>query len=155
MKNTPMSYLLALGGFFAAATFIVVSRFYGLLGPVPISVLFVLFGLTVLCVCLGIRVRNRVKDNKIGQDRSQLNPVAAAQFMVIGKASAWTGALFGGVYTGMAIYVVPRMGQLAVAQQEGPVIIIAALGSVALAAAGVWLERSCSVPPPTEGEPVG
>lgn len=155
MKNTPIAYLCALGGFFAAATWIVVSRFYGAMGPVPISVAFTLWGLAILCLLLGIRVKNRIEDNKVGQDRSQLSPVAAAQFMVIGKASAWTGALFGGVYVGMAIYVVPRMSQLVAAQQEAPGIIAAALGGIALSAAGVWLERCCTVPPPADGEPVG
>lgn len=153
MQPTTIASLVATGGFCAAASFIVVSRFYGLLGPVPVTVAITLWAMAVLCVILAYRVKDRIDENRIGMDRSQLNPLSAALFMVIGKASGWTGSIFGGVYLGMAAYVVSQIRQLSAAAEEAPVVIAAALGGMAMSAAGVWLERNCSVPPPTDGEP--
>ncbi|WBT08411.1 DUF3180 domain-containing protein [Corynebacterium sp. SCR221107] len=153
MKTTSIASLIGTWGFCAAASLIVVSSYFGLLSAVPVSVAITLWVMAVLCLILGIRIKSRIEENKIGLDRSQLNPLSAAMFLVIGKASAWTGAIFGGVYTGMGIYVLMQYKQLAAAADEAPVVIAAALGGIAMSVGGAFLERNCSVPPPTDGEP--
>ena len=45
-------------------------------------------------------------------------------------------------------------------KQDGPILVVGAVSGVALSAAGLWLERSCQVPPDDDppaasgGEPV-
>lgn len=143
MKQTSVLRLLGVFLFCALASFILVMRFYGVLPSVPLGVAICLWGMTVLCVLLAVRVRTRIKDDQIGQDRSQLNPVTAAQFLVIGKASAWTGAIFGGGYVSLGIFVLTSH----ISAQDLPIVIASALGGVAMSAAGYWLEKSCTVPP--------
>lgn len=154
MKSTNWVALIGLGVFVAAASLLLVARFYGSMSSVPISVALMLWAMTILCVLLAVRLRGRIRDEKIGQDRSQLNPVTAAEFLIVGKTSAWTGALFGGAYTGMACYVVAKYSELAAAAQDTPVVVAAALGGVGMSAAGYWLEKCCTVPPPPQGEGV-
>lgn len=155
MKKTNIAVLVAIGGFFAAATLILVHGFYGILGPVPISVAIALWTMATLCVILGIVVKDRVEENRVGLDRTQLNPLRAWQYMVFGKTCAFMGAIFGGVYVGFSIYVLPRMSTLVAAEADAPRVAAAALGGIALAVAGLWLENACSVPPPTDLETVG
>lgn len=155
MSRTNLLALAAAAAFCALATLIITWRFYGSLTAVPASGGALMWCLAVVCVIIALRVRDRKKDNRIGLDRSQLNPLRVAQFLVIGKASAWTGAIIGGAYIGMACYVLPMAAKLSAAADDTPTVIFAALGGVALSAAGVWLERTCEVPPPTDAELVG
>ncbi|ADK29580.1 DUF3180 domain-containing protein [Corynebacterium pseudotuberculosis] len=143
MKQTSILGLVGVFLFCVIASFILVMRFYGVMSSVPFGVALCLWGMTALCVLLAVRVRSRIKNDQIGQDRSQLNPVTAAQFLVIGKASAWTGAIFGGGYVGLGIFVLTSR----ISAQDLPIVIASALGGVAMSAAGYWLERSCTVPP--------
>lgn len=153
MKRTSIPALIAVGGFIAAMTLIATWRFYGSMASVPVAVSVTLWVMAVVCLVIAAKVRTRRKDGRIGQDRSQLNPITAAQFLVIGKASAWTGAVIGGLYTGMAAWVIPRAGDLVAAASDIPGVVASALGGVVLSGAGVFLERSCEVPPPADGEP--
>ena len=155
MKKTSVTALVAAGGFCAALALIGTWRFYGSLPPIPVTVSVTLWVMAGLCVYFALKVRSRKEDGRIGLDRSQLNPVLAAQLLVGGKASAWTGAIGGGVYVGMAVYVLPHAGQLVAAGTDAPGVAASALGGVALCAAGLFLENSCEVSPPTEGEAVG
>lgn len=153
MKRTSVPALVGVGGFVAALTFIATGRLYGVMPGVPVAVSATLWVMAIVCVVIAINVRKRKEDGRIGLDRSQLNPVTAAQFLVIGMASAWTGAVIGGLYTGMAAWVAPRVGQLQAASEDLPGVIASALGGVVLAAAGIYLERSCEVDPPKGGTP--
>lgn len=155
MKTTSIPALLATGGFSAAVLAILTWGFYGSMMSIPVTVSVTLWLMAIICVFLALRIRERKEDGRIGLDRSQLNPVTAARFLVVGKASAWTGAIVGGAYVGVATYVVPHAGELIAAADDLPGVLASALGGVALAAAGVFLERNCEVPPPTDGEYVG
>lgn len=155
MQRTSTVALIAAGGFTAAVAAILTWRFYGSMTAIPVTVSVTLWLMTAVCVLLAWRVRDRKEDNGIGQDRSQLNPVTAAQFLVIGKASAWTGAIIGGAYVGIGSYILPRAGDLVAASGDLPGVAASALGGVALAAAGLYLERHCETPPPADGEPAG
>lgn len=152
MKRTSIPALIAVAGFIAALMLIITGRFYRALPAVPVAVSATLWVLAIVCVVIAINVRRRQADGRIGLDRSQLNPLTAAQFLVVGKASAWTGAVVGGCYMGMAAWVVPRAGSLAAAAGDLPGVLASALGGVVLAGAGVFLERSCEVQPPDESE---
>lgn len=155
MKKTSLPLLFSVGLFFFLFSLILVRACYGWLPPVPVAVPVMLGTLAVVCVWCALRVRDRKRDGRIGQDRSQLNPITAAQFLVLGKASAWTGTVTGGCYLGFSAYLLLELQRLITASEDLPTGVAAALGGVALAAAGVFLERSCEVSPPSDGEPVG
>ena len=77
--------------------------------------------------------------------RERMEPSRAVAFLVLGKASALGGALVAGGYLGFALSFVSRF------DAEGPrerVIrsLVAIVGGVGLAVAGLLLERACRVP---------
>lgn len=153
MQRLSIPVLIAGAGFVAAVTFIVVSRNYGSLASIPLLVLFTLGVLALLNAGLARWVRKKVEDQAVGQDRRQLHPVTAARCLTLGQASAVTGAIAAGFYVGLSIYVLPRASDLVAARADAPRAAGAALLAIALAAAGIWLERSCIVPPPGSENP--
>ncbi|QPK79503.1 DUF3180 domain-containing protein [Corynebacterium lizhenjunii] len=132
MKRTPILGLAAAFGFMFAASYIVMPVLYSRL-PEPVS--FTMWAMTVVCAVLAWRVK-RAGEHGIGLDNSQLNPITVANFMLVGRASAWTGALVGGASGGIVMYAGLQSGALS-----------SVLGGVAMAIAGVVLERACEVPP--------
>ena len=83
--------------------------------------------------------------------QAALNPMTITQFMLVGKASAWTGSIVGGIYAGIAVYVIPNVSTLAAASDDLVGVIASALGGLAMSAAGLRLERHCETPPPPDG----
>lgn len=152
MKRTSISALVGVALFVAAAAAILTTRFYGSMLAIPATVSISLWAMALVCVLLTLKVRGAKEDEHgIGLDNSQLNPMTIAQFLLVGKASAWTGAIVGGAYAGMAAYVVPRAGELVAAAGDLAGVVTSALGGAAMCVAGVVLERHCEVPPPTDG----
>ena len=154
MQRTSVAALVGVAGFCAAATLILMRRFYGAVASISILVPSSLWVLALTCGYLVVVVKKRREDGRIGLDRSQLNPMMAANFMLFGKASAWGGAIAGGAYLGPLVYVVPRLGTLAAAGEDLPALASGVLGGLALAVAGVLLEKACEVSPPSNGEAV-
>ncbi|WJY68806.1 DUF3180 domain-containing protein [Corynebacterium auris] len=154
MSRTPIAGLVALAGFAAAAALILARRFYGALAGVDLLWSMPLWIVAAVCLFAAFMVRKRREEGKVGLDRSQLNPMMAANFMLLGKASAWAGAICGGVFLGLAVYVLPRAGNLVAAEADLPGVVSGVLGGLALSIAGVVLERSCEVSPPGDGEAV-
>ncbi|AWB84661.1 DUF3180 domain-containing protein [Corynebacterium liangguodongii] len=152
MSETPIPGLVAAAGFMAAAGLILCRRFYGAVDIDGALVSMPLWVVAALCFYAAYMVRRRRHEGKIGLDRSQLNPMMAANFMLLGKACAWVGAVCGGAFAGVAVYIAPQAGELAAAEADLPGTLSGLFGGAALAVAGVVLERSCEVSPPTEGE---
>lgn len=152
MNRTDIPALVGVGGFFAAAALILVRRFYGSWQTISFVWSLPLWAMALLCVFLAVMVRRRRGEGRVGLDRSQVNPMMVANFMVVGKASAWAGAILGGWFVGLAVWVLPRVNALAAAEADLPGVLAGAAGGVLLCVAGVVLERSCEVSPPTEGE---
>lgn len=155
MNRTNVTALVGAAGFFAAAALILVRRFYGAWQTISLVWSLPLWAVAALCAFLAVMVRRRREEGRVGLDRSQINPMMMANFMVIGKASAWSGAILGGWFLGLAVWVLPRISTLAAAEADLPGVVSGTLGGVALAVAGVILERSCEVSPPAEGEAAG
>jgi len=151
MNLTDIRALIATGGFFAAAAAILTWRFYGAIGGFSAAASVTLWAIAALCGYLGWRVRRAMKDDNIGQDRSQLNPVTAAQWLVIGKTSAWAGVIVGGAYLGILIVLLFHL-YLASAVDDLPGVIVSTLGGLAASAAGLYLERGCHIPPASSAE---
>ncbi|APT93279.1 hypothetical protein CPHO_10695 [Corynebacterium phocae] len=153
MKRTSLKALVAVAGFLVAAFAIVTPAFYGNIYSIPVTVSVTLWLMTVVCVMLAFKVRAAKKDDGlgIGLDRSQLNPMTVANFMLVGKASAWTGAVVAGAYGGIGCYVFPRVNELAAAADDLWGVIFCISGGVAMAASGYYLEGQCEAPPPPDG----
>lgn len=154
MKRTSIGALIGAGVFVAAAAAILTTRFYGSMLAIPATVSITLWVMAVVCGVLTWKVRSAKEEDAhgIGLDNSQLNPMTILQFMLVGRASAWTGAIVGGAYVGIAVYVIPRASELVAASNDLVGVVSSALGGLAMAVAGVVLERHCEVPPPTEGQ---
>lgn len=155
MKRTPIDGLIFAAGFCAAAALILVRRFYGALESLNMVVPLSLWAIAAVAGWLAWVVKKRREDGQVGLDRTQLNPMMAANFMVFGKACAWAGAVCGGFYLGALVYVVPKLGVLAAASADLPPLVAGALGGVVLSVAGLVLEKMCEVSPPGDGEAVG
>lgn len=153
MQRTRLSALLGAAAFVAVAFAIVTPVFYGRMFALPVSISVTLWIMAVVCGLLARKVKSaKASDTPgIGLDNSQLNPLTVANFMVLGKASAWTGALVGAGYVGIGTYVLPRAGQLVAAAGDVPGVVACVTGGAAMCVMGLYLERQCEVPPPTDG----
>jgi hypothetical protein len=84
-----------------------------------------------------------------------VEPMLVARLAVLAQASAYVGAVFLGVWTGVLVHVGPAVGRLQAASGDAVASVIGMASSAALVAAALWLESVCRVPPeeqdPTEG----
>ena len=78
-------------------------------------------------------------------------PLAIARYVVLAKASALVGALFGGMYAGMTGWLLVQRAVLVEADRDLPASIAGVVASVALVIAALLLERACRVPRPPQG----
>ncbi|ANE04868.1 DUF3180 domain-containing protein [Corynebacterium crudilactis] len=154
MQKTSPGWLIATGGFLAAVSAILTWRFYGSMSTIPLTVSITFWLLAVVCGVAGVKIQGRVDEGLIGQDKTQMNPMTIAFLAMLGRACAWGGAIFGGIYIGISSFVIPRAGELSAASADLPGVIACALGGIALSAAGVYLEKSCEAPPPQSGETI-
>lgn len=152
MKKTNITVLVASGAFVAAAAAILTYGFYSDMPPLSAGVAAMLWLVAAVCAVMARVVRRNVGEGTVGFDRSQMSPIAIANWLAIGRASAWTGSIAAGAYIGIGLYVVPKAAQLVSAGEDLPAVLLSAAGGIGLSAAGLWLERSCEVPP-IDGEP--
>jgi hypothetical protein len=81
-----------------------------------------------------------------------VQPLVAARMLALAKASAVVGAVMVGIWAGLLVYVVPRLGQLAAAGNDTAIAAFGVVAAVALTAAALWLEYSCRTPAPPDGD---
>jgi Protein of unknown function (DUF3180) len=116
----------------------------------------VLTGLSLLAVAIGEAlwaryVRTKINDGEIGDGPGWLHPLTVARSVMVGKASAWVGALVLGWWVGVLVYFLPRRSWLRAAEQDTPGTVVAAVSALALVAAALWLQHCCKSPQdPTE-----
>jgi len=85
--------------------------------------------------------------------RQRIEPQRAVAFLVLGKASALAGALVAGGYLTYALMFITRLD--AAAPRDRVIkSAVAAVAGVALAVAGLLLERACRVPKSDDEEEV-
>ena len=144
MQRTSWPALIGTAVFVAAAVAIVIPRLYGYMGTIPLTVSITLWLMAIVCAVLAWRVREAKKDDThgIGLDTSQLNPMTITNFMLLGKASAWTGTIVGAAYAGLAVYVISHAHELVAAAEDVPGVLASLLGGAAMAVAGVEIGRA-------------
>jgi len=81
-----------------------------------------------------------------------VQPLVAARMLALAKASAVVGAVMVGIWAGLLVYVVPRLGQLNAAGNDTVVGAIGVVAAVALTAAALSLEYCCRTPAPPDGD---
>ncbi|MDQ3610299.1 MAG: DUF3180 domain-containing protein, partial [Actinomycetota bacterium] len=86
-----------------------------------------------------------VRDRLAGRGRP-LDPLQAARAAVLAKASSATGALLLGGYGGVLAWMLPRRGELALADRDAVVAGLSVLACLGLVVAALLLERSCRTP---------
>jgi hypothetical protein len=164
--------VLALG--LAVAAWLLVRASYGILPPlrwwlpVPLGVLAVgeALGTRTLRTRLKALREARVAREPEGRraERPPSRPVAqvrpvepmlVARLAVLAQASAYVGAVCGGIWAGVLAYVGPAVGRLEAAGNDALAAALGVLCSAALVAAALWLESVCKVPPASgDDEPV-
>lgn len=80
-----------------------------------------------------------------------LDPLLAARTAALAMAGSRTGSLVGGFYAGVAVALAPGW-DIAYVRERIIVALLAALTSVAVVAASLWLERICRLPPSASDE---
>jgi hypothetical protein len=142
MGPTKPATLVVAGLAAAALAWLLISGFYGnfpaslpWLPPVTIAALAVLEGYAAQ------NTRARIA-RRPGRD--PVDPLAVARFVVLAKASSLAGAIFAGFYAGLDAWLVVEPTRAA--GNDIPAASAGLVGSLALVAAALWLERSCRVP---------
>jgi hypothetical protein len=153
--------LVVLAAGLAVASWLVVRAAYGELPaldwwlPAPLAVLAVAeaLGARTLRARLAAVRDARSRPGTAPQPAAQVRPVEpmlVARLAVLAQASAWVGAVFAGVWTGVLIHTAPQVGRLQAAGGDTVTAVIGVVCSVALVVAALLLESTCRVPPGSE-----
>jgi hypothetical protein len=133
----------------AAVAWVIISRYYGEMQPIPwLPTLTV----AVLAVVEGLLAQNTRARIERRRGAPRVDPLAVARYLVLAKASSLAGAIFAGFSAGLFAWLVldPRKA----ARADIPASGAALAASLALVGAALWLERSCRVPDQPEDDDV-
>ncbi|TKJ31965.1 DUF3180 domain-containing protein [Blastococcus sp. CCUG 61487] len=157
--------LVVLAAGLALAAWLLVRSVYGDLPPLhwwlslPLAVLAVAEGLAARTLRSRLAAERAARAGRgpTGRDAAAVRPVEpmlVARLAVLAQASAYVGAVFVGVWTGVLLHVGPAVGRLQAASGDTVTASLGVLSSAALVAAALWLESVCRVPPDDQ-EPTG
>jgi hypothetical protein len=149
IKITPPRALAVAALFGALAGWLVVAaaNSFDLVAPqVPWTAPVGLFLIVALVGVIAYSTHQRIHVR-----RQRIEPQRAVAFLVLGKASALAGALVAGGYLTYALLFITRLD--AAAPRDRVIkSAVAAVAGVALAVAGLLLERACRVPKSDDDE---
>lgn len=147
----PTSLRLLVGCTLAAglAGYLVGLAAYGSLPPLPryAPVLTALLALAELGMARV--VRDRVQRRPGRPSARPLHPLQVVRAVALAKASSLAGALAGGGYIGLLLWLLPRTA--AQAREDAVICAVSAAAAALLVAAALLLERSGRVPPTRVG----
>jgi hypothetical protein len=134
------------GAFLGAAVvgWALTNRFYGDIPRLPWLPLVTFLLLAIAEGVTAHATRNRIA-RRPGTER--VDPLVAARLVALAKASSLAGALFGGLYAGLAVYLLDRRDLMAAAARDLPVAAGGLFACAVLVGAALWLEWACRVPP--------
>jgi hypothetical protein len=152
LEPTRLATLIVAALITAALAWLMVSRFYGDMPTLPWLPPLTMTGLAIVEGITAWTTKERI-DRKPGT--IPVDPLVVARYVVLAKASALAGALLGGLYLGLTTGLLAMRGNTH-ADADLPRAAVGLAGSLALVAAGLWLERACRVPtPPPGSDPAG
>ncbi|MFM9378746.1 DUF3180 domain-containing protein [Gordonia sp. VNK21] len=146
--------LLAVAVVAGLVFWILVRYNYGAFPSLPWPAGVTLYVLALIEVVIGVLVRRRVAEKKIGVGAGRLHPITVARTVALAKASAILGALALGGWTGILVFLLSRR-ELDAAVADRPAAVVGLVGGLLLAAAALWLEHCCRAPdepPPETGD---
>jgi hypothetical protein len=144
LEPTRPATLIVAGLVTTALSWVGISSFWGDMPTLPWLPPLTLLGLAVVEAFSAQSTKNRI-DRKAGA--GPIEPLIIARYAVLAKASALAGALFGGLYLGMASWLLVQREVLVRANDDVPQALLGVGASVALVIAALALERACRVPP--------
>jgi hypothetical protein len=160
--------LAVLAAGLAVATWLLVRTFYQQLPPLdwwlpaPLAVLAVAEGIGARTLRRRLDDLREVRAARARTDARPptrlvrpVEPLVVARLAVLAQASAYVGSVFTGLWIGVLLHVGPAVHRLQAAGSDTVSSALGVVASVALVAAGLWLESVCRVPPedhdPTQG----
>jgi Protein of unknown function (DUF3180) len=141
MRPTSISVLVVACLAAAAAGWLLLSFFYNDWPAPPWLPVIVLVALAFAEAFLAQNTAARVQRRP---GAPPVEPLAVARYAVLAKASSLAGALYAGYSIGLLTFFVFEPTKFA--RDAVPAAAGGVLGSLALVAAALWLERSCRVP---------
>ena len=145
MTPTRLRTLALIAVLAGAGAYVFFRARYGSFPVVPWSVSVTTFGLAVAEAFWAPGVKARLE----GRPRTKpILPIAVARTAAFAKASSPLGALLGGTWAGILVYVLPRRTQLAAAGEDSWRAAIGLVTALLLVVAALRLEKVCRVPPP-------
>ncbi|HYT09941.1 MAG TPA: DUF3180 domain-containing protein [Mycobacteriales bacterium] len=112
---------------------------------VPLSLLLLALAELIAAGQLRARIRRRPGTRPV-------QPLVAARTLALAKASAVVGAIMVGVWSGLLLYVLPRLDYLAAADDDARTGAVGAAAAASLVAAALWLEYCCRTPTPPDSD---
>jgi predicted outer membrane lipoprotein len=128
---------------------VLIQRFYGDIPRLP-ALPIVTFVLLALAEAVTARATKSRIERRPGT--TPVEPLLVARLAALAKASSLGGAIFGGLYTGVFLFVLQERARLAAAAGDLPVAGGGVLACAALVAAALWLERACRIPEDRNGK---
>jgi hypothetical protein len=161
--------LLVLAAGLAVAAWLLVGAFYGEIQaldwwlPLPLGVLAVAEALGARTLRSRLSAVREARSARSGETPARpapvpvrpVEPLLVARVAVLAQASAYVGAVVGGIWGGVLAYVGPAVGRLEDATSDSVTALLGVACAGGLVAAALWLESVCRVPPeehdPTQG----
>lgn len=146
MTPTRIRTLLAIAFGCALAAWGALRLVYANLPPLPWTGVPALLVLTVAEIWAGWSVRARLRGRRGGM---RIQPIAIARLAALAKASSLAASIVGGLALGFEVFVVQSLSKPAYradAWASGATLAAA----ITLAAAALYLEHGCRVPPPRD-----
>jgi hypothetical protein len=82
-----------------------------------------------------------------------VEPLMVARLAVLAQASAYVGAVFVGLWSGVLLHVAPLVGRLEAAGGDTVAAVLGVVCAGGLVVSALWLESVCRVPPTSDDEP--
>jgi hypothetical protein len=166
MSPTRIRWLVTLAVVCAAAAWLLLVRGYSSLPPLPWTPVLTLLLLAIVEARIGYIIKGRIASQRGlrppggpndgpndgvggsggGRGSRPLQPIAIVRTVAIAKASSIAAAVITGIAAGFVLDLARSLGQPIPRRDTFTALGILA-SSVLLAAAAVYLERSCQVPP--------
>jgi polyferredoxin len=130
-------------------TWLAMRQWYGDLPALRWFVPLSLVLLAIAEVLAANQLRDRIRHRR---GAPPVQPLVAARMLALAKASAVVGAVMVGIWAGLLVYVVPRLGELDAAGHDTAIGAFGVVAALSLTAAALWLEYSCRTPAPPDGD---
>ncbi|MDP9864379.1 MULTISPECIES: DUF3180 domain-containing protein [Streptosporangium] len=142
MKPTRPGVLVGLVVVFAIITWALLKPLYSSLPTVPWTAIPTVLLLAIGEIYSGWMTKARIERKG---DTKPVEPLAVARLAALAKASAYGGAIFGGVFAGFTIYTADLLEQ-GVPRRDFLIAGGSFVGCVVLVCAALYLEYCCKVP---------